>query len=746
MEQIKISKTVIRFLSFVISLALALSLCGCSGDETSEYNVPSELSVLDSKTVAENDALKLMWNEEYQFGYAVNKKTGDIISPVPMDYIESGENNGNICSPISIEYYNITDTFVQTDVGYYCVEDNTFKSEEYENGVKATYYFSEAEVTVSLNYELRDDYLYMYVNSNDIYETGTTKLFGISIAPYFCSAKNTENRDSYLFVPAGSGAIMYTADDVKETAREYTADVYGTNLSRPALDNSGNEEAVRMPVYGAKNADSVNMGIISSGDSTASLHALAGDVNTGYSCVYPKFTVRDYVNIEWDTGTEKNGKEMYLDTVLINEKIPEKQIYGVNLYSLYKDNAGYIDIAQRYKEYLEKNKLINKSSKMTADYNLEFLGGVSLKAYTLGFPHQSLKVMTRFDEVKSILAELSSNGLNPNVVLSGFGESGLTPHKIGDSFTYSSKYGKIKDLKSYASENKINMQLNLNLLTYTESGEGFSYKFDAAAGANGESIYMYPLKVNVRVDNEEEKPFHLLGTESYDKASRKAIKFLTKENLGFYSDNLGSAVYSDCTSVSGMLGGSADAAEKSVMSIKNSGSRVVLKKANAYCAGFADAVVDTPVSNGNYQCFDEYVPFYEYVFGEYTGLYGPSLNICNNKTDILLKCIEGGVYPSFTVANSVDISLINSTEDYLYACAYAGNKAYINEVLENTRDYYSAIKNSYMVNHEILQDGITKTVFSNGVEVLVNHTENTYNSDFGDINAHSYLFKKGDNK
>ena len=311
MEQIKIKKRISGLICLAMSVIIAITLCGCTSDTVAEYKIPQDLTLVNDELIAENGDMQLYWETEYQFGYAKNKKTGETVSPVPLDFLKSGEYNGNILSPISVEYYNITDTFIQTDAGYYCVEDGNFSSEKTENGVKATYYFSESEITVSLNYELRDNCLYMFVDSKGIYETGKTKILKISIAPYFCSVKNTDSKNDYLFVPSGSGALMYTSDDVKGTAREFSADVYGNNLARTVLDNVGNQESVYMPVYGAKNGNGICVGIVSSGDSTCGIYARSGDVANGYSSVYPVFTVRDYQNIEWDTGKEKNGKKCF---------------------------------------------------------------------------------------------------------------------------------------------------------------------------------------------------------------------------------------------------------------------------------------------------------------------------------------------------------------------------------------------------------------------------------------------------
>ena len=747
MEQIKIKKRISGLICLAMSVIIAITLCGCAADTVAEYKIPQDLTLVNDELIAENGDMQLYWETEYQFGYAKNKKTGETVSPVPLDFLKSGEYNGNILSPISVEYYNITDTFIQTDAGYYCVEDGNFSSEKTENGVKATYYFSESEITVSLNYELRDNCLYLFADSKDIYETGKTKILKISIAPYFCSVKNTDSKNDYLFVPSGSGALMYTSDDVKGTAREFSADVYGNNLARTVLDNVGNQESVYMPVYGAKNGNGICVGIVSSGDSTCGIYARSGDVANGYSSVYPAFTVRDYQNIEWDTGKEKNGKKMFLDTVLINEKIPSDKTYGVNLYSEQRENPDYLDMADIYKNYLKENNLLENSEKITADYNLEILGGVSLKKYTLGVPHRELSVMTDFDGARKIVTELSETLGIPNLILSGFGKTGLSDDEIGDSFKISSKFGKAKTLLDYAEDKGVNVAFNLNLLTYTKSGNGFNFTFDAAKAANGENIYFYPQKVNVRTDNENFNFSHVLGIGKLNGATEKAVKFLNKYKLGFYSENLGSAVYSDCSDKAGMLGGSLGETVKSIDNIRKNCSVTVLSKANAYCAGLTDAVTDAPVSNGDYQSLDERVPFYEYVFGEYTRLYGPSLNTCNDGAGVLLKCIESGVYPSFTVAENVDVSLIDSDKNYLYSCNYSGNKDYIQSVISQNADFYSRIKGAHIAEHSILKSGVTSTVFSNGVTVIVNHTESDYSYNGKTVKAYSYTVEsKGVNE
>ena len=104
-----------------------------------------------------------------------------------------------------------------------------------------------------------------------------------------------------------------------------------------------------------------------------------------------------------------------------------------------------------------------------------------------------------------------------------------------------------------------------------------------------------------------------------------------------------------------------------------------------------------------------------------------------------MKCIESGVYPSFTVAENVDVSLIDSDKNYLYSCNYSGNKDYIQSVISQNADFYSRINGAHIAEHSIIKNGVTSTVFSNGVTVIVNHTENDYSNNGKTVKGYSYI-------
>ena len=64
------------------------------------------------------------------------------------------------------------------------------------------------------------------------------------------------------------------------------------------------------------------------------------------------------------------------------------------------------------------------------------------------------------------------------------------------------------------------------------------------------------------------------------------------------------------------------------------------------------------------------------------------------------------------------------------------NKDLINDILLKYGEIYSQIGNSYIEDYIIVSEGITKTVFSNGFEIYANHTNESFESEVGIIDAY----------
>ena len=117
---------------------------------------------------------------------------------------------GNIAaSALFIKLYDPTYESFVTVKSVDAAGEGRVKFEPVTNGARITYYFDEYEVSVPVYYTVNEQGLKIRIDPKEIDEHDYT-VMSVSVAPYLCSAANEKNANRYLFVPSGSGALMYT--------------------------------------------------------------------------------------------------------------------------------------------------------------------------------------------------------------------------------------------------------------------------------------------------------------------------------------------------------------------------------------------------------------------------------------------------------------------------------------------------------------------------------------------------------
>ncbi|WP_302191543.1 DUF5696 domain-containing protein [uncultured Ruminococcus sp.] len=174
--------------------------------------------------------------------------------------------------------------------------DGKAKVSEISGGVKITYTFKKAGITIPVTYKLEDDYLEARVKTADIEEQDTSQETGklttsISIMSNFGAASSED--EGYFVIPDGSGALI-RFNNGKTTAKSYTGYVYGSDLTAVALKEPAVTEQVYLPMYGIVNGDNAMMVVCTEGDSNAKLTAsVSGQSNSSYNVCGFDFTIRD---------------------------------------------------------------------------------------------------------------------------------------------------------------------------------------------------------------------------------------------------------------------------------------------------------------------------------------------------------------------------------------------------------------------------------------------------------------------
>ncbi len=758
-------KNVKRLISAVLCLVLCLSIllfgAGCDSDRAAllMYNPPEKYIRLATSSVAENNRYSLIWDNENERVVLYDK-----IEKVEWSYVSSESMNPSFDydkgydvtvrpyekSPITIEYYNLEKKGNETDAHAWssCMDEKEFpkneKDEKFDtytvnkinNGVELVFYFTQQEITVPVQFTLVNDGVEVSVDPTKIEEGNKYAITTVTIAPLFCNVSNkyVGNKDHYLFIPSGSGALLYPSftNGGSISTAKYEEAVYGGDANIDKEELLTVTENVRVPVYGAVNGDKAVCAIIKEGAEFAKINTVETDQSTLSSFVNSKFVIRGYqqANKTLFASAEVEAK-LYADAFTADK-------IRVGFYPLYDDDASYVGMANKYREYLEETKALDTANRSNDSLlNIKLVGGITSKKFIFGIPTQSMLTATTIEQAQSIVSDIKNrtNLGNFNVNLVGFGASGNDVGKVAGNYKVAGVFGDKKDissLTSYCDSNGINLFMNFDMLRFNASGGGVSTGFDKAESASGSYTTKDYYSPNFR--SPENKSYYLV-TRSKLASVAQNIKSAAADYAlkGVSLDSLTSIVYSDYSENEYYSGANTEAQFKKIIeNFTSSKYKVAGSDANAYLAGLCDHIYDVPTKSSGYISFDVDVPFYEIVFKGYVSMSGASLNLATNKNDTLLKAVESGTGLTYTLVGEYDTNLISSYQNVFYGSVYydetleIGVRDDLVKTVNDYKAYFNSVNGATIIDHKVVADGVNKTTFDNGVSVYVNYTDKEF--------------------
>ena len=729
-----------RFFSFALVILLCICVCGCG--KTSEtvvykgryisgvmYDLPenSEISSTGEYTLS----------IEGMFGSPLFSKTGceKTWGILPVDFLSAWDYEFG--SPISesalfLNYYDPTYEKFFTANSSDAVQKGRILFKEIENGIKITYYFDELEISVPVTYTLGEKGLNISIDPLEIVENKFI-VMSVSVAPFFCSAKNEKNENRYLFVPSGSGAVMYT--DCRGAARTYEEEVYGEDLAREQKWSYTNSQQIKMPVFAAVDGNEAMYGIITSGAENSSIGAYAGDTNAGYSGVYPVFNIRSYNSVQIDIGGT-TGLTNFIR--LADKRNPDK--FEVRYGILSGENASLAGIASVYRDYLglksgADNKLIN----------LTMLGGLTAKRSALGIPYSAFSATTTIADARSIITELKDKtGASFNIRLLGFGKSGLTIGKIAGDFSLNSKLGSksdLKDLADYCAANNSKLWFDFDVVNFLSSGAGYSNRGDAAVDTTDYRVKKYQFDIALRKVDTTKKSTYLLSREALPRAIGDAADTVRDFGAcGVSFSTLGNSAYSDFADIKyyGKSGIDTDVGD-ALKKIVASKTPVCTSSANDYAAVASEFIDEIPTVSSSFISLDKDVPFYAMVFSG-CKQNSVSINLSSSPRDKFLEAVRTGSGLSFVLAKDVNSDAVASQFSAYISASYASVSESIVSYAKEYGDCFKAVSGSPVKSY-YEANGVSKTVFENGTVVIVNKTEAAATVDGLTVKAKSFVWR-----
>lgn len=368
-------------------------------------------------------------------------------------------------------------------------------------------------------------------------------------------------------------------------------------------------------------------------------------------------------------------------------------------------------------------------------------------AFIVGIPTEKLFSLTTTKQALLMTQQLSDKiGNNVNVQLVGFGKTGIDIGQVAGGFTVARLLGGAKGMKNLVSaldKMKINSFMDFDIVSFKKSGVGFSKS--SAAVYHGGQIVKYTSFDTVSMASNQERIL-VLSRNGLFTASNKVNKKAEKLGLsGVSYSSLSRVVYSDYKEQRTYIsGGMAEDVAKIYNSAAQSGYNTLSSGANVYAAISSDYINDVPLYSSGYKISSYDVPFYQLVFKGYRPMSSISLNLCNDKQDALLRCIESGISPSYTLYYNFDKELVTNEHTFIFGSHFEGNKEDIVTTVNSIKDYLTSVNGATIVDYTRLSDMASVTKFDNGVFAVVNFSDVEITTDYGKIPARSYITGRGE--
>jgi hypothetical protein len=649
------------------------------------------------------------------------KKT-DLSSQLLLDYVdEQGK-------PFSVNSYAGS------------VQERAFSWKKVEDGVEVVFTFPKTGFTVPVRYTLNGDAFIATVLTDRVEQRGEYSLVNIGLLPFF--GAGSINDQGYLFVPDGSGALIRFNNN-KSIYRSYNEKVYGGDKALDISEQGALKEDIKLPVFGLKKNDHAFVAVIHQGEYQAGIAAEVSGKNNQYNSVY------SYLNLmEFETNVLMPGSLNEKQVVRASRSLAGDVPFEVRYYFLDGDQADYTGMANRYKDYLKKEKGVRpvvRPQKTGIPLHLEFLGGIKKRDTFLGIPFNTVEVLTSYSDVLEAAKNLKERGIgNLSISLDGWMSGGMKD-EVPTSFDAERKLGGRKGFENMIDGLRawgIAFYPAVDPIRLFEGGNGFSRFFDTVKGISRAPVVKYEFRLGSGAKNKDTKPWYLLRPESVKEAVEKIAKAAEREGVQHLAlREIGRTVYSDFRRSAIPKNDTGKWWEEALKSAKARVPGLLFDHASAYTFPYADHISNVPLYSSRFDVEDETVPFYSIAISGLIPAYGEPINLSSEPENYLLKLIETGTFPAYRLIAREGALLVDTDFDSLYSGDFS---LWFDDIVEQYRmldDALRQVAGQAIVGHEKVAEGVYRTTFANGKSVIVNYNAESVAVGRDRIEAKGYLIR-----
>lgn len=688
----------------------------------------STATIKNHDLVAENDALALYLYEPTLSLIIRDKETGAIMESTVQE--SDGSLNATwenfIKSGIGFDILNGVNE-ERSDLISAEAEINVTKSGD---GFSAAVKLAKYQISFVLNVSLTEDGIEVEIPADSISEEQENVTIGSIYVYPFLGYTYSYERDGYMLMPDGNGALIYLEDNDGRFTSPLTLKVWGDNagvdesyvlsLFWEEYQTVNDSEPVLAPVFGMVHTDSqfAVLGIIEEGAEDARIAAYPNGAITNYNWIAPRFTLRRiYKQLMSKEGTS---------AVQLQEAKRAQCNIKLRYVFTNGEDADYAGLAVKYREYLLEQLTAKEDS---FRIRLDFLGSDRENGMVFKKP----VVMTTTDNIRDIYADLKGEGVTDIfTIYKGWQDGGIWSMPIS-KYKADSEIGGTSDLTKLVKESQ-------------ESGIRF-YLYQDALRANPDTVnttfnVIKKLDESVYQENTYKEIYESFRFQTPDQAVNKlndSLKSYGKKGINslaltgitnhLFSYNYNGNQYNRTENL-----------QVFSEALQNTAQNYQLAMEQPFSCywGMTDSIVGMPVNTSNYIFTDEEVPFLSIALKGVLPMYADYTNFEANKSEYFLELVETGISPSFylTWEDPVDLLYTNSSD--LYTSRYGVYKSEIIEYYNLLKEVNDATAGAVIIDREKNVDNVATVTYSNGVKVYVNYNQQSVTCDGIALDGMSY--------
>ncbi len=555
------------------------------------------------------------------------------------------------------------------------------------------------DFSFNIQISLVGDSIDVYIPSEEIVDDTSTRfrLLAIHVFPYFGATRGT-SYPGYVMIPDGVGALVRT--DALQNSR-FQANFFGGDYG---LGNMAIQQ-LSLPIFGIVHEPYGN-GYYANIIQGAEYSTLIGNFGA--------------LSLSHGIGTRFNYRNIYFNVFNRSgdgyNRITEK--LGVNNFQIRYNflsgvEATYTGMAVDYRNYLISNDLLDLSNEKSNDGNIPLQLSYIMQDREPSFIGTSKVNMTSPSEAKMMYQYFYDEGLTNQVVtLMGWSNDGNVlrqPYqtKISDESGYKKLIQTITD-----DDNEVYLD-NQYIISSSLSKE-VNYNRDVARNLSRLKMVRQFRSLNNQITD----LYYLYPDRSYAMARSDVSFFESLGISGVAQYDLGSTLFTyydnnvytrkDGMNYYEQIGALYD--------------KLMLSAPHAYMFPYLDGYMDMPIANAQFAYYTDLVPIVPIVLKGSISYYTPFLNFNALGVDRLLQMVDFGVNPSFVLTFKPTYEMRYTLSNMFYSTEFDDYKEDIVNQYEFVNGALKHVLNASIIDRQMVDYGISRTSYSNGVIIYVNYS------------------------